>query len=75
MSSDEDVYPAAASLGASDDDASGSEDYASLMPKAALKKSKSGGFESMNLFPPVFRAVRGKGYRVRPTPSAHSNNQ
>jgi hypothetical protein len=64
MSSDEDVYPAAA-LDASDDDGSGSEDYASLMPKAPAKKNKSGGFESMNLFAPVFRAVRGKGYRVR----------
>ena len=63
-SSEDDAYPAAAGADASDE-GSGSEDYASLMPQAPVKKSKSGGFESMNLFPPVFRAVRGKGYRVR----------
>jgi ATP-dependent RNA helicase DDX54/DBP10 len=64
-SDDDDAYPAAAAD--MSDEGSGSEDYASLMPQAPVKKSKSGGFESMNLFPPVFRAVRGKGYRV-PTP-------
>ncbi|KAI8004632.1 putative DEAD-box ATP-dependent RNA helicase 29 [Camellia lanceoleosa] len=31
------------------------------------KKAKSGGFESMNLSPNVFRGVKRKGYRV-PTP-------
>lgn len=64
-SSEEDEYPAAAAFVGSDDDASSGEDYSSLMPKAPVKKSKSGGFESMNIFPPVFRAIRGKGYRVR----------
>jgi hypothetical protein len=63
-SSDDDVYPAGAALDVSDDEGSDGEDYTSLMPKAPAKKSKSGGFESMNIFPPVFRAIRGKGYRV-----------
>ena len=63
-SSDDDVYPTTA-FDASDAEDSGSEDYSSLLPKAATKKNRSGGFESMNLFPPVFRAIRGKGYRVR----------
>ncbi len=31
------------------------------------KKKKSGGFQSMNLIPPVFKAIMGKGYNV-PTP-------
>ncbi|KAK9748871.1 hypothetical protein RND81_02G086700 [Saponaria officinalis] len=31
------------------------------------KKSKSGGFESLNLIPNVFRAIKRKGYQV-PTP-------
>jgi len=31
------------------------------------KKKKSGGFESMNLIPSVYRAVKAKGYQV-PTP-------
>ncbi|GLJ07995.1 hypothetical protein SUGI_0079180 [Cryptomeria japonica] len=31
------------------------------------KKAKSGGFESLGLSPPIFRAVKRKGYRV-PTP-------
>lgn len=31
------------------------------------KKSKSGGFESLNLSPNVFRGVKRKGYKV-PTP-------
>lgn len=31
------------------------------------KKSKSGGFESLNLSPNVFRAIKRKGYKV-PTP-------
>ncbi len=63
-SSGDDEYPATAFDASQDEDSSG-EDYSSLLPKAAAKKNKSGGFESMNLFPPVFRAIRGKGYRVR----------
>ena len=35
--------------------------------KAEKAKAKGGGFESMDLLPEVFRAVKRKGYRV-PTP-------
>ena len=35
--------------------------------KAEKAKSKGGGFESMDLLPDVFRAVKRKGYRI-PTP-------
>ncbi len=31
------------------------------------KKKKTGGFQSMNLIPPVFKAIMGKGFNV-PTP-------
>jgi ATP-dependent RNA helicase DDX54/DBP10 len=31
------------------------------------KRKKTGGFQSMNLIPPVFKAIMGKGFNV-PTP-------
>lgn len=37
------------------------------LQKLARKKAKSGGFESLGLSLPVFRAVKRKGYRI-PTP-------
>lgn len=36
-------------------------------PGQPKKKKKSGGFQSLNLIPPLFKAVMGKGYNV-PTP-------
>lgn len=36
-------------------------------PKEPTKKKKSGGFQSMNLIYPVYKAVIAKGYNV-PTP-------
>ena len=36
--------------------------------KAEKAKSKSGGFEGMDLLPEVFRAIKRKGYRI---PDAH----
>ena len=35
--------------------------------KAEKAKSKGGGFESMDILPEVFRAIKRKGYRI-PTP-------
>ena len=35
-----------------------------MIPK---KKKKSGGFESLNLIPNLYRAIKNKGYNV-PTP-------
>lgn len=36
-------------------------------PKAKGKKKKGGGFQSMGLSPPVFKAVMAKGFNI-PTP-------